>query len=416
MKSPWPNVPLAEVLTERQESPTDEDLASGQVRIVAKIGFSDGQIYLRSGAQTRTGMILIRPGDLVLSGINAAKGAIAIYGQEHSGPIAATIHYGAYIPNKKCVDVQYLWWLLRSDTFRDLLREHVPGGIKTELKAKRLLPIPIPLPSLDEQRRIVARVEELAALIEEAQGLRVKAREEAEVLLLAAKNNTFDDKFRSSWPRARLGTVADIGSGVTLGRNLPEPTISLPYLRVANVQDGFFDLREIKEVDIRVSEREKWLLQPGDILLTEGGDWDKLGRGTVWHGEIPDCIHQNHIFRVRVDPSKFIPEYLSALISSQYGREYFQASSKQTTNLATINRRQLSAFEVYGPPLQEQRRIVAYLDGLQAQVYELAALQAAMQAELDALLPAVLDRAFRGELSEGSWTTTSANRASGWAW
>lgn len=84
---------------------------------------------------------------------------------------------------------------------------------------------------------------------------------------------------------------------MTLGRSLNTDTINVPYLRVANVQDGHLDLNYIKYIDILESELEKWELLSGDILLTEGGDWDKLGRGTVWHDEIPNCIHQNHIFK-----------------------------------------------------------------------------------------------------------------------
>ena len=165
MSNSWPMVPLGEILTERQEVPPADGLAKGEIRILAKIAFDDGKIQLRTGTETRTGMILVRPGDLVVSGINAAKGAIAIYEDGNSEPIAATIHYGAYIPNRERAEVRYLWWLLRSGTFRDLLFEFVPGGIKTELKARRFLPIPIPLPPLPEQRRIVARIGELAPKI-----------------------------------------------------------------------------------------------------------------------------------------------------------------------------------------------------------------------------------------------------------
>ena len=191
MTKPWPMVPLGEIIAERKEVPFPADIENGSIRIVSKIGFKEGGIELRSGAETKTGMILIRPGDLVVSGINAAKGAIAIYGEKNTEPIAATIHYGAYIPNKDRVDIKFLWWLLRSRTFRDLLLEYVPGGIKTELKAKRLLPIPIPLPWLAEQQRIVVRIEELAAKIEEARGLRQKAVEEAEALVLSALHQLF---------------------------------------------------------------------------------------------------------------------------------------------------------------------------------------------------------------------------------
>jgi type I restriction enzyme S subunit len=98
----------------------------------------------------------------------------------------------------------------------------------------------------------------------------------------------------------RLGEVAEVASGVTLGRDLERfMTVDLPYLRVANVQDGHLDLEEIKWVRVRPTEVERFLLQPGDVLMTEGGDIDKLGRGTVWEGQIKPCLHQNHVFRVR---------------------------------------------------------------------------------------------------------------------
>lgn len=200
------------------------------------------------------------------------------------------------------------------------------------------------------------------------------------------------------WPTKQLDEIAEIRSGVTLGRRLIGPTIRLPYLRVANVQDGYLDLAEIKEVEVLETEAEKWKLQQNDILLTEGGDWDKLGRGTVWREEIPDCIHQNHIFSVRARSETFVPEFISKLISSPIGKGYFQNASKQTTNLASINQRQLKAFPIFQPPLPEQRQIVAELDALQAEVDALKRLQAESAAELDALLPAILDRAFKGEL------------------
>src|SRR4030042_5655236 len=193
MSRPWAMVPLEEILRERQEVPAAETLANGGIRIVAKIGFNDGKIQLRNGSETKTGMILVRPGDLLVSGINAAKGAIAIYGEENTEPITATIHYGAYIPNKSRVDVNYLWWLLRSNTFRDLLLRYVPGGIKTELKAKRLLPIPVPLPSVEEQRRIVAKVEDLAAKIEEARRPRNESVNESEALAHSISRKVFRD-------------------------------------------------------------------------------------------------------------------------------------------------------------------------------------------------------------------------------
>ncbi|MDO9635010.1 MAG: restriction endonuclease subunit S [Paludibacter sp.] len=394
----WPKVRLGEILTERRETPDSNDLDSGRVKIVEKISFGTGQLQLRSNGSTKTGMILVRPGDLLISGINAAKGAIAIYDESASADIAATIHYGAYIPNRGDVDVRFLWWMLRSRFFQELLFEYVPGGIKTELKAKRLLSIPVPLPPLSEQRRIVMRIEELTSHINEAGTLRQQAYEEATVLVASNVNAIFATPKLDRWPQRSLGDVAEIMSGVTLGRTLTGKTVRLPYLRVANVQDGHLDLSLIKNVEVLESEVEKWRLIYGDLLLTEGGDWDKLGRGTIWREEIAGCIHQNHIFRVRTRRDDFEPEFLAALIGSPIGKAYFQEASKQTTNLASINQRQLRAFRVVQPPLAVQRRIVAELDALQAEVDSFKRLQAKTATELAALLPAILDRAFKGEL------------------
>ena len=93
---------------------------------------------------------------------------------------------------------------------------------------------------------------------------------------------------------------------------------------------------------------------------TEGGDYDKLGRGFIWHGEIPNCLHQNHVFVVRPH-AKLLSYFLAALTSSDYGRAYFQACSKQSTNLASINSSQLKAFPVPLPPIHEQQAITSKL-------------------------------------------------------
>jgi len=168
--------------------------------------------------------------------------------------------------------------------------------------------------------------------------------------------------FPKSWQIQAIREVGDVGSGVTLGKKVDGfATTDLPYLRVANVQDGHLDLKEIKNVRVKAEEVERYLLQPGDVLMTEGGDFDKLGRGTVWEGQISPCLHQNHIFRVRLDQTKVDPFYLSAVIGSEYGKRYFMRIAKRTTNLASINKTQLRAFHFPIPPLTEQKRIVNIL-------------------------------------------------------
>ena len=136
----------------------------------------------------------------------------------------------------------------------------------------------------------------------------------------------------------------------------------MPYLRVANVKDGRLDLSRIKVTPATDDEITALQLKTGDILLTEGGDRDKLGRGTFWRDEIPECIHQNHIFRVRFDSSAFEPAFMAYQFGSAYGKRYFLRHAKQTTGIATINRRVLGAFPLLTPPNSEQRAIATRLD------------------------------------------------------
>lgn len=235
------------------------------------------------------------------------------------------------------------------------------------------------VPSLPEQRAIAAVLDTVDAAVQRAEQLIAKLKLMKAGLLhdlltrgIDAEGNLRDPvahpeqfkettfgRFPREWQMCRLSERANVGYGVALGRKLGEfGTVELPYLRVANVQDGFLDLSEIKTLRIPVEEVSKFLLQEGDVLLTEGGDPDKLGRGTVWHSEITPCIHQNHIFRVRVDKTQLNPAFLSVIAGSAYGKNYFWNSSKQSTNLASINSTQLNNFPLPCPSLLEQNAIV----------------------------------------------------------
>jgi type I restriction enzyme S subunit len=168
-----------------------------------------------------------------------------------------------------------------------------------------------------------------------------------------------------SWSMVRFDDVATVTGGVTLGRKLGgRKTASVPYLRVANVQRGGFDLSVIKEVDVPVEEVEKYALKENDLLMTEGGDWDKVGRSAIWRNQLPLCLHQNHVFRARMKSPKMSPVWFERYFNSPAGRAYFESCSKQTTNLASINMRQVRGCPVPLPPLAEQKRIVAKVDEL----------------------------------------------------
>lgn len=165
-------------------------------------------------------------------------------------------------------------------------------------------------------------------------------------------------KVPAHWQITRLKFVATVRGGLTLGKDYGQvPTIPLPYLRVANVQDGHIDLENVAVVNVPESEAERYLLAPGDVLMNEGGDADKLGRGTVWNGEISPCLHQNHVFAVR--PRAVNSEWLDLWTSSEGAKAYFETRARQSTNLASISSSNIRELPIAVPPEDERMQIVA---------------------------------------------------------
>ena len=159
----------------------------------------------------------------------------------------------------------------------------------------------------------------------------------------------------------RLKFLAEVHGGIAKGRDVSNVmTIQVPYIRVANVQAGYLDLDEITMIDIEPHELERYALRAGDVLMNEGGDFDKLGRGAIWRGEIDPCIHQNHVFAVR--PHNIEPEWLTLVTSADYGRFFFMSYAKQSTNLASISSTNLQEIPVVCPPPDERARIVEHVN------------------------------------------------------
>jgi type I restriction enzyme S subunit len=202
-----------------------------------------------------------------------------------------------------------------------------------------------------------------------------------------------------SWCWASLHQISDVTGGVA--KNQKEAggagMRDVPYLRVANVQRGYLDLNEIKTISANAADIEELTLRPGDVLFTEGGDRDKLGRGWVWEGQIQECIHQNHIFRAR----PYMTELRSVLLShagNSYGQVWFRSNGIQSVNLASISLGVLRQFPIPLAPLAEQNVIVeavneklSQIDGLEAEIERGLARAARLR-------QAILKAAFEGKL------------------
>ncbi len=203
----------------------------------------------------------------------------------------------------------------------------------------------------------------------------------------------------NGWRWVTLREIAQISGGVTKGqKRRPNEIIrKVPYLRVANVQRGYLDLSEVKEIEASESEVQALQLQVGDILFNEGGDRDKLGRGWIWNGELPVCVHQNHVFRARLRDSNDSPKFISFYGNSE-GQRYFMAQGKQTTNLASINLTKLGQLPIPLPPPDDQRRIVAEIEKQFTRLEAGVAALRRVQANLKRYRAAVLAAACEGRL------------------
>ncbi|PWV75311.1 restriction endonuclease subunit S [Halomonas sp. A11-A] len=369
-----------------------------------------------------------------------------------SGKTWVNNHAHVLRPRREAITDEYLVYFL---TAADL-NPYITGMTVPKLNQARLSSIPVATPSLEEQHRIVEKVDELMALcdrLEQQVGDQLEAHEVLVDTLLDALTRSADaaevtaswariaehfdtlftteasiDKLKQAilqlavmgrlveqdpndepasvlleriaeekvrlvkegkirkqkplpeiahdeypfeiptgWAMSRMDDITNIISGIAKGKKLSgKKAVWVPYLRVANVQRGALDLSEVKEIEMACDEVEKYTVEKRDLLITEGGDWDKVGRTAIWNADIKPMTHQNHVFRARLILGEQNEHWIEKYLNSGIAREYFANSSKQTTNLASINKTQLRSCIVPVPPLDEQQRIVDKVDELMA--------------------------------------------------
>ena len=253
---------------------------------------------------------------------------------------------------------ELLPWLMLSERFTKHSVQESKGSTNPYINFPDIAKFEFDLPPLDQQRRIAEilwAVDEAMVSLEST----LQASDELLTTTLAAmfKNGQANRRFKV----VPLADIAQLQTGIAKGKKYPISvrTVEMPYLRVANVQDGRLDLAEMKTIVIPETEKDRYLLRNGDVVICEGGDFDKVGRGAIWREQVEGCLHQNHVFSLRADSSKVLPEFLSLQLASPYGKRYFLGCAKKTSNLASINSTQVKAFPFQVPPLKEQQ---AFMD------------------------------------------------------
>ena len=320
---------------------------------------------------------IVRAGDTIFATIRPTLTRIALVPEELDGELASTA-FCVIRPRRAVLLPRFAYYAVQTEDFVRAVARHERGANYPAVRDKDVLGEPIAVPALEEQQKIATLLGKVQAAVEVEDNLILTARE----LKKAALRQLFSRGLRrelqretrfglapESWGEAVLSDCALVQTGIAKNtKHHRADDLEVPYLRVANVQDGHLDLSEIKTIRASAADVEASLLREGDVVLTEGGDFDKLGRGFIWEGQIPHCVHQNHVFAVRTHRDRLNPRYFAYLAQSPYGKAYFLSVAHKTTNLACINTTKLRAFPVLLPELAEQREIAMQLAAIDAKL------------------------------------------------
>lgn len=367
-----------------------------------------GKLHPEVRKFTTAGTKFAKAGDILLS-VRAPVGPTNI------ATVDCAIGRGlAGIRARSDVNQKYLLWALRSQA--ETLASMGAGSTFPAVTGKQVRSLHIPIAPPPEQLRIVDILEDHLSRLDaanaylDANARRLRSLEEQVVLSRLVPNAASKaaaliaagtlPHLPTEWTWTTLGDAAAIAGGVTKdAKKQSDPTyVEVPYLRVANVQRTRLDLRDVSTIRVRPAQAEALRLLPGDVLLNEGGDRDKLARGWIWSGEIPACIHQNHVFRARPDTDRVRPEWL-AWCANTYGSHWAQRHGRQSVNLASISLKTLSTMPVPIAPLAVQDRLLAEITDFREGQQNLAASVDAAQRRSTALRRALLGAAFAGQLS-----------------
>lgn len=401
MNTPWPVVKLGEVLRRSEETITilpDAEYREVTVRLWGKGVVLRGVV---AGAEIAASRRFVgKAGQLILSRIDARNGAIGIVPSELDGAVV-TNDFPLFDLTSERIDFAFLGWLTKTRDFVELCQRASEGTTnRVRLQQDRFLALEIPLPPLAEQRRIVARIEELAAKIEEAHAIRKQSTEEAHAVFSAAVSaQCGDDTEWRSVREAMSPRKGSVRSGPFGSQLLHEEFVShgVAAIGTRDVQTDRFHLNSgwfITPEKFRGLQR--YQVFPRDLLCTIVGA--SIGRFCVVPDDVPTAFTTKHIQALTLEPKIAEPRFCSLMLNYHGRCRASLFSQVEGSAQPSLNSEKILTTELPLPNVSEQRRIVAELDALQAKVDALRRAQAETAAELDALLPSILDRAFKGEL------------------
>ncbi|MEQ1715308.1 MAG: restriction endonuclease subunit S [Hyphomicrobium sp.] len=392
----WPSVQLEEVAPIVRRPVAAE--AGHDYPIIAARGFGRGTFHqpIVNGTElTWQRLFQVRAGDLLVSNIKAWEGAVAVVSGADDG-MYCSHRYLTCVSDTQRLLPDWLGLFFKTPSAIAQLSAASPGSADRNrtLSMDGLRSIKIPLPPLDEQRRIVARIDELASKIAMARGLRSGVAEESNAIWQRCAREMLL-RLPTSVARRPLSSLIDMRGGGTPSKSEPRfwkgniPWITPKDMKRRELSDAIDHISEEATV-----ESPAKLIAPGAVLV--------VVRGMILAHTFPVAVLRsraaiNQDMKALVPTADITPEYLASVLWA-LNRDVLAMVDRSSHDTRKLLTDKLEAFRIPVPSIVQQRRIVADLDATLARVEEVKRLQAASAAELDALLPAILDRAFKGEL------------------
>jgi type I restriction enzyme, S subunit len=340
----------------------------------------------------------VEQNDFVYNRLFGWKGSFAVATKENHGCYVSN-EFPCFIVKADIADCRYIWRYFSQPTVWDEVLSLSIGGTPTSrnrLKEEQLLHMEIPLPSIDEQRRIVERVEHVAIRLSEAQTLRKQASQETDALVGREIAEVFARGKQAGWNEKPLGDyVVDALYGTS--EKTTDDQSGIPIIRMGNIQNGHLKLGDLKYLQLSGKDRARLVLKKGDVLVNRTNSAELVGKCAVFDLD-REFAFASYIIRLRFDTSRAEPALIARYINSPAGRAYMFNERKQMTGQANVNATKLKALPIAIPALAEQRNILAHLHGLEQKINLLRMSQEEIATQLDALMPSTLDKAFRGEL------------------
>lgn len=357
-------------------------LSNGKVRF-SKMNFISEESFQKLGSGKVT------HGDILYC-LRGSLGKTAMWEEHNNAAIASSLVI--IRPISECFP-RYLLRFLRSPVGKRQITRFDNGSSQPNLSASSVKKYQIPLPPLTEQKRI-------AKILDAADALRTQRRE-AIAQLDALVQSTFLEMFGDpvqnpkAWPTTKLSECGEVQGGLQVTSARKKLPLERPYLRVANVFRGFLKLSEIKTIRLKEAEYFRTELKKDDLLIVEGhGNPQEIGRCAIWDGSIENCVHQNHIIRLRLNGSQVLPSFCSNFLNSEGGRRFLVRSGRTTSGLNTISVSKVRSTPALAPPLELQQQFAQIVESIENQKTK----HQLHLAQLDDLFACLQQRAFNGEL------------------